>query len=233
VLNLALDTSTRRGSVALGVVGSGPLEFLGEATLEVSATHSETVLPAIDRLLAGERRSMAEVAGVVVGSGPGSFTGVRIAASLARGMCFPGRATLFAYSSLAAIAAVVPEERGVGRVCALLDARRGQVYSAGFSVDPSGGGLDLEFGPRASSLVSQLSELDASTWLFAGVLPASLRDAIAVAGGRLVAEDLHPSAAGLLRLVSIDPEGGRVENPPSWEPGYVRSSSAERRVGPA
>jgi tRNA threonylcarbamoyladenosine biosynthesis protein TsaB len=206
------------------------MELVCEQVLNVSATHSETVLPAIDRLLVGEGRSIADVSEVVVGSGPGSFTGVRIAASLARGICFAGRATLFAYSSLAAIAAAAPVEVD-GRICALLDARREQVYAAGFSIDRRNGAIETLFDARASPLAGLLSDLDASAWLFAGVIPGSLREVVAAAGGRLVRGDVHPSGPGLLRLAGTDPQAGRIAHPARWEPGYVRASSAERRMG--
>ncbi|MFW6040014.1 MAG: tRNA (adenosine(37)-N6)-threonylcarbamoyltransferase complex dimerization subunit type 1 TsaB [Gemmatimonadota bacterium] len=228
MLSLALDTSTRFGSVALGRTGRS-LTILGEESLEVSATHSETVLPAIDRLVRSAGCSPADVEAVVVGAGPGSFTGVRIGAAIARGVCFPARATLFAYSSLASIAAVADAE---GAVCALLDARRDQVYAAGYSVGDAG--VEERFAPRAGALGDLLAELDAAAWTFAGVLSAEQRSAIERAGGALAQERTGwPSGAGLLRLVQLAPDAGRVRDPARWEPDYVRSSSARRRVGGA
>ena len=225
-LTLALDTSTRHGSVALGRTGGPTLEVLGEDSLEVSATHSETVLPAIERLVRTAGCSPANIEAVAVGAGPGSFTGVRIGAALARGICFPARATLFAYSSLASIAAGADVE---GAVCALLDARREQVYAAGYVVGPSG--LEERFAPRAGALPFLLHELDPSAWTFAGVLSAEQREAIERAGGTLLpAERGRPGGAALLRLVQWAPSAGRVTRPARWEPEYVRSSSAHRRM---
>jgi tRNA threonylcarbamoyladenosine biosynthesis protein TsaB len=64
---------------------------------------------------------------VIVGAGPGSFTGVRVAAATARGLAHGLGVPLYAYSSLAAVAM----ETGLdGNVCALFDARRGEVYAA-------------------------------------------------------------------------------------------------------
>lgn len=227
MLSLALDTSTRRGSVALGRTGEGEsAALLGEESLEVSATHSETVLPAIDRLVRSAGYSPIDIEAVIVGAGPGSFTGVRIGAALARGMCFPARATLFAYSSLATIAAVADAE---GPVCALLDARRDQVYAAGYTVGALG--VEEHFAPRAGALGDLLDELDPAAWTFAGVLSAEQRSRIEQAGGRLMPEEAgRPSGAGLLRLVQWAPEAGRVSDPARWEPDYVRTSSARRRM---
>lgn len=222
---LALDTSTRQGDVAVGRL-DGALHLLGHESLEVSATHSETVLPAIDRLLRGSGLAPGDLDAVVVGAGPGSFTGVRIAAALARGQCFGGRAALYAYSSLAATALAAGVE---GRVCAVLDARRGQVYSAGYDVGPES--VVERFSPGAGSLATLLGELDPAAWWFAGDLPAPGRERIVAAGGRLAADGpTRPSAVSLLRLLNMAPAAGRVAEPGSWEPRYVRGSSAERRI---
>jgi tRNA threonylcarbamoyladenosine biosynthesis protein TsaB len=229
MLTLALDTSTRRGSVALGLTGEPVFELLGEESLEVSAMHSETVLPAIDRLVRSVGRAPADIEAVVVGAGPGSFTGVRIGAALARGICFPARAALFAYSSLASIAAGA---NAAGAVCALIDARRDQVYAGGYAVGPDG--VEERFAPRAGALSELLGELDSSAWTFAGVLSGGQREAIERAGGTLLpAERGRPGGAGLLRLVQWAPVAGRVAEPARWEPEYVRSSSADRRMGGA
>ena len=223
-LALAIDTSTRRGSVAVGPIGTG--DVLAEESLEVSATHSETVLPAIDRLLSGIGGTPVAIVAVVVGSGPGSFTGVRIGAALSRGLCYGGRAELFAYSSLAATA-VASGLRGA--VCALLDAGRGQVYAAGYEIGPDA--VSERVPPHAGALVDLLPELDPHAWSFAAALPDAARRAIDSAGGRLCAVGAaRPTGAALLRLLALDPSAGRVADPARWEPEYVRGSSAERRL---
>lgn len=223
MLTLGLDTSTGEGSVALGRGDT----ILGEHILSVRATHSETVLPAIDELLTQEGLRAADLDAVVVGAGPGSFTGVRIAASLARGICFPTGAELLAYSSLAAIAQVAAASE-TGQVCALLDARRDQVYAAGYRV---GSGPDPTFEPRASSIDDLLASLDPADWTFAGVLSAPQREHLSGAGARFASEDdIYPRASVLIQLSRMHPEVGRIEDPAHWEPEYVRSSSAERRV---
>jgi len=225
VLTLALDTSTREGSVALGEHGV----VFGELSLSVRATHSETVLPAIDLLLSEAGRPARDLEAVVVGAGPGSFTGVRIAAALARGICFPTGAALFAYSSLAAIAAGAEGADADGPICALLDARRDQVYSAGYRMSPV---FEQLFAPFAAPLEDVLAGLDPMAWTFSGVLPDSLRERVLESGARLLSADHgRPRASSLLRLTWECPEAGRIANPARWEPTYVRASSAERRLG--
>jgi tRNA threonylcarbamoyladenosine biosynthesis protein TsaB len=220
VLRLALDTSTPVGSVAIGRGG----EVLAESLLRVRATHSEAVLPEIDRLLTGCGLGASDLQGVVVGGGPGSFTGVRIAASLAKGLCHARGLELFSFSSLAAVAAGA---RCSGPVCAMFDARRGQVYAAGYRVDE---GIEELFAPRAGALDQVLRDLvQPGKWCFAGDGAGAGEDAIRSAGGRMLDPDTWvPSARSLLWLAAVDPDRGRVADPRHWEPGYVRLPAAQR-----
>lgn len=223
MLRLALDTSTPVGSVAIGRGG----EVLAESLLRVRATHSEAVLPEIDRLLTGCGLGASDLQGVVVGSGPGSFTGVRIAASLAKGLCHARGLELFSFSSLAAVAAGA---RCGGPVCAMFDARRGQVYAAGYRV---GEGIEELFAPRAGAIGQVLMDLaDPGEWCFAGDGAGAGEGAIRSVGGQVLDRDTWvPSARSLLWLAAVDPDGGRVADPRRWEPGYVRLPAAQRGTG--
>jgi tRNA threonylcarbamoyladenosine biosynthesis protein TsaB len=123
---VALDASTDLGSVAIGRGG----ELLGEVSIGMHARHAEALLPSLDFLLRHERIERSAIRGVVVGNGPGSFTGVRIAAATARGLALGLGVPLYAFSTLAALAL---DLAAVRPVCALLDARRGEVYAASYS----------------------------------------------------------------------------------------------------
>ncbi len=223
MLRLALDTSTPVGSVAIG----RDAEVLAESLLRVRATHSEAVLPEIDRLLTGCGLSASDLQGLVVGGGPGSFTGVRIAAALAKGMCHARGLELFSFSSLAAVAAGAGCDRPV---CAMFDARRGQVYAAGYLVDE---GIRELFAPRAGPLDQVLTGIgEPGNWCFAGDGAGAGEDIIRTAGGHVLDPDTWvPSARSLLWLAAVDPDGGRVADPGSWEPGYVRLPAAQRGTG--
>ncbi|MDX1395133.1 MAG: tRNA (adenosine(37)-N6)-threonylcarbamoyltransferase complex dimerization subunit type 1 TsaB [Gemmatimonadota bacterium] len=223
-LFVALETSTRLGSVA---VGDGS-DVLAESILSVRATYSETVLDEVSRLLDRVGARVSGLDGVVVGSGPGSFTGVRIAAALAKGLCFAHDIPLFAYSSLRALAASV----GVAPVCGVFDARRDEVYAAAF---PAGGGEGPSLGPEVLPLDDLLDRLEpVGTWSFAGDGAVAHEEAIAARGGRVLSPHLSvPRASALLWLAETAPEEGRVEDRGAWEPEYVRASGAERGVGTA
>lgn len=221
-LTLALDTSTRTGSIALGLDG----RVLVESRLSVQAVHSESVLPEIDRLFGAAGFGPSEIRRIVVGSGPGSFTGVRIAAALAKGIRAATGAELFAYSSLAVIAV---GSGATGRVCAAIDARRGQVYAAGYVLDS---GFAQEFEPVAEPFDAVLSRLDPpAEWALAAAIPEPLLQQARLAGINVLPPSAgEPRAVDLLDLVALVPELGHVARPETWEPGYVRASSAEREL---
>ena len=218
---LALETSTRLGSVAVG--GEG--RVLAESVLSVRATYSETVLDEASRLLDRAGVRAADLGGVVVGSGPGSFTGVRIAAALAKGLSFANDLPLYAYSSLRVVAASI----GDGRVCAVFDARRAEVYAAAFA-DGAEAGCTL--GPTVLAIDELLDGMDpVAGWAFAGDGALVHRDAIEERGGRVLPAHLGvPRASALLWLAETVPDDGIVGDRGLWEPEYVRASGAERGV---
>lgn len=220
MLRLALETATSPGSVALAEGG----RLLAESVLPVRATRSEAVLPEVARLLSACERSPEELGQVVVGAGPGSFTGVRIAAALAKGLRFARETDLLAYPSLAVAAAGTGLERDV---CAAFDARRGEVYAAAYRrlVPP-----ETAFGPAALRIEELLERLEPiGAWTFAGEGARRHEGAILAAGGRVLPAHLGiPRAATLLWLADRFPEVGRVASPAEWEPAYVRRPAAQR-----
>lgn len=221
-LRLALETSSRLGGVA---VGRGDV-LLAESLLSVRATHSETVLPEVDRLLERCGLRPGDFDEVVVGAGPGSFTGVRIAAALAKGLCAATGARLRAFTSLAAVAAGSGQ---VGRVCVLVDARRDELYAAAWESAP---GPEPSLGPLVARVDELLARLGGGGgWTFAGDGAVARRDALEERDGRVLpAAFAAPRPSSLLRLAHEFPSSGTVEAPATWEPAYLRPSGAERGV---
>lgn len=224
---LAIETSTPLGSVALGRGG----KVVAEVATGVRARHAETLMPAVDFALKTARIAPRELDGVVVGGGPGSFTGVRIAGATAKGLVRALEVPLFAYSGLLALAAGVGAESRP--VCALLDARRGQVYAACYRF-PGYARVETLLEPAVvgvDGLVDRVDRLAAERPLWAGPGAERYREAIEAAGGAVAPAHLSaPRAAALLWLAAVDADAGRVEAPDAWEPAYLRSSGAERAV---
>jgi tRNA threonylcarbamoyladenosine biosynthesis protein TsaB len=124
---LAIDTSTEQASVALLVHGKVTCE-----EKRGLRQHAQWILPMIQQLLAEADVSLNALDGVAFGCGPGSFTGLRVACSVAKGLAYAHDLPLFPVSSLFAIAdEVYYTESGLAKdtpVLALLDARMQQVY---------------------------------------------------------------------------------------------------------
>lgn len=213
---LALETATRLGSAAVGLAG----RVLAEVTLGVTVRHSEALLPAIRFVLDRARLTPADLAAIVVGAGPGSFTGVRIAGATAKGMVQALGIPLLAYSSLAGLAA------GAGRtgrpICALIDAHGDEVFAACYRF-PGAGGMECLLEPGVlgiEALAARLSTLDpvwtgSAAQRFAGLL----KEHGEVAGELLAV----PRAASLIWLAQTAPAAGRVEEPARWTPDYGRA----------
>jgi tRNA threonylcarbamoyladenosine biosynthesis protein TsaB len=219
--HLAIETSTRVGSVALGRAGV----VLGEVVVGEAARHSEVLLPAVEFLLSSARLSTRDLEGIVVGAGPGSFTGVRLAAALARGMTRALSVPLSAWSSLAAAAAWAARADGTP-VCALFDARRGEVYAACYRF-PGLARCETVLAPttgRVEEIVERVSG-HGPVWTGDGALRYADRLPWAPA---LPAPLQGPRASALLWLESIGAGSGRVAEPGTWEPDYQRAPGAER-----
>lgn len=214
---LALETATPTGSVAIWKDG---LAF--EQTLRIQGTHSELLMPAIDHALSVTGTTPSDVTAFVVGSGPGSFTGVRVGASLAKGWAMARGVPLYAYSSLLALAAGT----GVrGTVCPMFDARRRQVYAACYEL--SGQGAVELLSPQAWYVEDFLKEISTRGIqpVFAGEGATVYNEALVESFGMTTPLPEHlgvPRAASLLWLRRVAPELGHVAEPDTWEPLYVR-----------
>ena len=129
MLLLAFETSAKAASVAL----FDGEKLLGEQYQNTGLTHSQTLLLMAEALLNQCGKTPREVQAVAVANGPGSFTGVRIGVAAAKGFAWGGEIPIYGVSTLEAMA------RGLGifdgYVCAVMDARRAQVYNALFYVN--------------------------------------------------------------------------------------------------
>lgn len=128
---LAIDSTAKTSTVAL----TDNEKLIGLSVLNTNNTHSTTLLPAIESLLSGAGLTVDGIELLVCSAGPGSFTGVRIGAATVKGLAFAGNKKCIGVSSLQALAMNV--SRGSGIVCAVMDARRNQLYNALFEINGS------------------------------------------------------------------------------------------------
>ncbi|HUG36360.1 MAG TPA: tRNA (adenosine(37)-N6)-threonylcarbamoyltransferase complex dimerization subunit type 1 TsaB [Candidatus Limnocylindrales bacterium] len=220
---LAFDTSGAQGSVALGRVSAEGLEVLSHVAIEERMEQAARLVPAIDEALRAAGIERTGLAGIAVGEGPGSFTGVRVAAATAKGLTHALELPLRAVSSLAA-AALAHDAGGVRYV--LFDARADRVYGACYGVGRAG--LQELAPPHPGTLRDVLAgDLPAGV-VFVGDGALRHRAVIEAAGYPVDPGDGTASlAVGLLRYVALDPGGAPVADLSSWEPAYVRATRAE------
>ena len=130
-LLLSLETSSPVCSVALHRIIDSSL--VGQSELRLDKSHSTHLTVLIEQLLANAGHQLFDLAAIAVSDGPGSYTGLRIGAAAAKGLCFALDIPLVAVSTLKALAAQVAA--GTARpdahlYCPMLDARRTEVYAA-------------------------------------------------------------------------------------------------------
>jgi tRNA threonylcarbamoyladenosine biosynthesis protein TsaB len=206
---LAIDTATL---VASAAVWDGEVRAAGEATAQ---THSEMLLPLIDQVLARAGLRPVDLDAVACGAGPGSFTGLRIGLSTAKGICFAMGRPLVLASSLAALSL---EGRGV--VLAVLDAKKQEVY-AGLYRDgvPLDAEVVLSPGEVAAWAAGRAETIVGDGWF-------AYPEAAAGLGPIVPGARRTPSAAAIARLAAARLARGESDNLLLAEPTYIRMDVA-------
>ena len=210
---LGIETATSRGSVALCRGG----EILGELILVNPRSHSERLLPAIELLLGSASMSVADLAAVAVSAGPGSFTGLRIGVAAAKGLAFSREVPLYGIPSLQVLAANASP--GVKNVCAVIDARRGEVF---FSLNGEEARISTP-GDLAPSLPGQTLVLGEVPAPLSDVLRKRKKDEIFLAP----THQSIPRAAVVALFGEALLSSGTASEAESLVPFYLRPSDAE------
>ncbi|HEX2780726.1 MAG TPA: tRNA (adenosine(37)-N6)-threonylcarbamoyltransferase complex dimerization subunit type 1 TsaB [Gemmatimonadaceae bacterium] len=213
-LTLAIDASTYLGTVAV-LRGA---EILAEGEAAMRGEREERLMPAVADALRAAGIEPSRLARVVCGGGPGSFTSLRIAGSIAKGLCLAHAVPLFAAPSLALM---VPDDRRAleaGRWLAVLDAMRGDVYTSELEIDAAGRVITasvVRLTPRA--------ELGAMNdgHVLGRIGPAEGR----VAAPRAIAVGaLNPALVAPVSLATWEPAYGRLaEAQVKWEAAHGRA----------
>lgn len=212
---MAVETSTLAGGVAL-LDGE---RVIGEYLLDVRITHSERLMPAIDRLLGDAGWTTASLEGLAVAVGPGSFTGLRIGLSAVKGLAWALGIAVAPVPTLDAMAASLPF--AALPVCPVLHARRHEVYCSLYRWD--GATMRREWDYLALAPEDLAERLAEPTVLLGEPAPAifSRHARIAPPHRRM------PSAAavGVLGLARFG--AGEVVSAIELSPFYLRPPEAE------
>jgi tRNA threonylcarbamoyladenosine biosynthesis protein TsaB len=231
---LALDTATENCSAALLVNGKLTLR-----EMEFERGHAEHILPMIDGLLIEAGLRLPEMNVLAFGRGPGGFTGVRLAASIAQGLAFGADLPVVPVSDLAALAqrafdlAFAPE-----RVLVCSDARMREVYWACYERSENGLAKLVgkeHVGPPASVKLPANWD-DAKPDSVAGIgrgfrAYPDLRIDVGAAV-RVARDDMLPRAAEIARLALVDVMAGRLLQPEEAIPVYLRDDVARPPAPP-
>ncbi len=222
---LAIDTATDIASVAAG----RPPTAQSGAHVQGSRRHAAEIIRLVEFALGRLALAPRDLEGIVVGDGPGSFTGLRIGWAAAKGLAHEAGLELRAIPSLMAAAAGAALKLGPQPVAACFDALRGQVYGAVYVFHPR----------RVETLVApavlSVAEL-------AGIAPVRPRVAVgdgAVRYGGEISrwtgadpvppEGLPPAATSLLSLLEHAGAARSVADPDSAEPVYGRPAEAQAK----
>jgi tRNA threonylcarbamoyladenosine biosynthesis protein TsaB len=223
---LTIDTSTSAGSVAL----SRGEQLLGEELLNIQATHTDRLLLSLARLLEDTGVGLEDVDAFGVVLGPGSFTGLRVGVATVKGLAMATGRPVVGVSSLQALAVQVPYPRFP--LCAMLDARKKQVYAGSYRWE---GGLPVVQGcERVVSPDDLLDDLEGDI-LFVGNGAAVYRTLIV----RRLGPRAHfapwtldvPRASTVAALTLAQWRNGQAMSAEVLAPRYIRPSEAELMLG--
>jgi tRNA threonylcarbamoyladenosine biosynthesis protein TsaB len=222
---LAIETSGVTGSAAL----LEETNVVAECRLDSSHRSAQSLLPAIDSQLKSAGWLPGDIQLVAVAQGPGSFTGLRVGVTAGKTLAYAVGAQLIGVNTLRIIAHQAP--RDPQRVNAVIDAHRGQVFSAFFSAAPDAR-WDEESPTQIMDDELWLQECRVDT-LVSGAGLKKLGPRLP-AGIRVAAEPLWtPTAAVLGRLGYADFCGGRRDDIWQFVPQYFRKSAAEEKREPS
>jgi tRNA threonylcarbamoyladenosine biosynthesis protein TsaB len=226
---LAVDTSSDACSVAAQVG-----DKFTTCHVIKPREHTSILIPMIEETLRDADVTLDDLDGIVLGNGPGSFIGMRIAASVVQGIAFAAGLKVVPVSSLAAVAAESFTNYDNERVIVAQDARMNEVYLAVYSRDADG--LPVAEGDTYLHKVSKCISGEVAGSLLAAGAGWHRYPELMVANEQFLTgkvENLYPNARYLLGLGNRDWIAGLAVSPEAVAPEYVRMKVAEKPIIPA
>jgi tRNA threonylcarbamoyladenosine biosynthesis protein TsaB len=221
---LAVESATLSGGVAL-LDGD---RLLGEITLNIAITHSERLMSAVDRLLTDCGLAPADLDGLAVSVGPGSFTGLRVGLATVKALAMALDLPVAPVSTLDALASRLPFADAP--VCPILDARKGEVYISLYHWSGDGMTRDWDYLALAPELAA--ARLEAPVILLGDGIDACRPWLDRLGGGLLIAPAAQrsPSAAAVAVLGRAVLAAGAGVGAEALAPLYLRPSEAELKA---
>ena len=222
-LILCIETGTDVCSV--GLAENGQLVALRESC---GRDHARNVAVYVDELLRERDIDADEIDAIAVGKGPGSYTGLRIGVSFAKGLCYGLRKPLIAIGSLDALVEVAREDAEAGIVdvedferatlCPMVDARRMEVYTQLFN---GRGEAQSEVEAKIIDEQSFAEEIVAAEEFV--IFGNGAAKCAGTLSEKVKLIDIAPSARGLVRLAQEALDAGRTEDIAYFEPFYLKN----------
>ncbi len=221
---LAIDASAKACSVCVSTEN----ELISQYYQKSGLTHSRTLLAMCDDMLKNLDMTAADVDGVAVTKGPGSFTGVRIGVAAAKGLCWGADKPLCGVSTLEAMAYNCRSEEYI--LCAVMDARRAQVYNALF--EWNAGKLTRLCEDRAISLENLYNSAKVSEkpYFIVGDGTELCYNYFLENGLECIPAPENIRYQCAFGAAQAAFEGGVFEDAAILEPNYIRLSQAEREM---
>lgn len=219
-LLLSLETSSPVCSVALHHLDTGRL--VGQTELRLEKSHSSHLSLLISQLLENTLHTLQDVAAVAVSDGPGSYTGLRIGAAAAKGLCYALDIPLLAVSTLQSLAHQVaaatarPEQY---LYCPMLDARRMEVYAGIYHAD---GTEVLAPTPLLLDETTLAEQLAGQLLLFFGNGAAKFRPLVAENPHAAFLTGIEPSAIAVGQLGVVAFHRQDFQDVAYYEPFYLK-----------
>ena len=210
---LNIETATKNCSVSLAKEG----EILAIKSLNNGQySHAEVLHPFIESILKETNVPANEITAVAVSKGPGSYTGLRIGVSAAKGLCFAYNVPLIAIDTLTSLSHAITIEKGI--IVPMIDARRMEVYSSVF---------DSNHENIRAILAEVIDENSFSNYLEQGPVyflgdGAQKCKAIITHNNAIFVDDKHPSAKEMAELSYAKYKKNDIEDVAYFEPFYLK-----------
>jgi tRNA threonylcarbamoyladenosine biosynthesis protein TsaB len=212
-LILCIETATKSCSIALAKQG----QLLGcKESVSENYSHSEQLTVFIEDLLQEHKLSVKDLDAIAISSGPGSYTGLRIGASTAKGLCYALNIPLIAISTLEAMAQLMAEQHSDKTLCPMIDARRMEVYCALFGTDQS-----TEVQAKVIDEASFSQELEQGSILFFGDGADKCQETLTHPNAHFEL-GIYPSAKGMIALAHHQFQQQNFEDVAYFVPFYLK-----------
>ena len=218
---LNIETSTKACSVALHKNGE---LIVSREDVTTNFSHSEKLLKFISKLFSDAKLSLSDLDAIAVSMGPGSYTGLRIGVSTAKGLCYGLDIPLISISTLKAMSFGMALEIKADLYCPMIDARRMEVYSAFFDIN------NTEVRKIQADIIDENSykkELEKKV-VFFGDGSEKIKEKIRHKNAMFIS-NIHPSAKNMGLLSYQKFTKSLFEDLAYFEPFYLKDFVAGRK----